>query len=82
VQPLLGRLEAKYRDAVTMVDLDGLGHADAAAAAGVSVSGMKSRVQRGRRQLKSLLTGCCEVELDARGAPMDARPRTTCACAG
>jgi RNA polymerase sigma-70 factor, ECF subfamily len=32
----------------------------------VSVSGMKSRVQRGRAQFKALLVACCEIEVDRR----------------
>jgi RNA polymerase sigma-70 factor, ECF subfamily len=32
---------------------------------------MKSRVQRGRAQLKELLLDCCEVELDRSGAITD-----------
>jgi hypothetical protein len=34
---------------------------------GISGSGMKARVQRGRAQLKALLLDCCSVELDPRG---------------
>jgi CheY-like chemotaxis protein len=34
---------------------------------GISVSGMKSRVQRGRQKLRDLLQTCCELELDAMG---------------
>ena len=43
---------------------------------GVSVSGMKSRVQRGRRGLAQLLDQCCALTLDARGLPMDYTPTT------
>ena len=42
---------------------------------------MKSRVQRGRAQLKDLLTACCEIELDRRGGIRSYRPvRGTCDC--
>ena len=65
--PMIQQLPAPYRDALTLADLEGVNQADAAARAGVSVSGMKSRVQRGRRQLKALLEECCRVHLDRRG---------------
>ena len=53
----------------------------AAAQLGLSSSGMKSRVQRGRAQLKELLTACCEIELDRRGAVRSYRPLGgTCDC--
>lgn len=82
MQPLVAQLDPKYREAVELVDLAGRSHADAASAAGISVSGMKSRVQRGRRQLRHLMSMCCDVQTDAVGMPVDHRPRTQCGCSG
>ena len=42
---------------------------------GVSLSGMKSRVQRGREKLRELLEDCCEIALDARGRVIGCEPR-------
>ena len=56
-----------YADAVRQVDLEGLTQVEAARRAGVSVSGMKSRVQRGRAQLRELLDACCRFDIDSRG---------------
>jgi RNA polymerase sigma-70 factor (ECF subfamily) len=67
LQPLIEQLPAKYRDALVAVDLDGRTHHEAAAELGLSTSGMKSRVQRGRRQLRELLADCCTVHLDQSG---------------
>ena len=49
---------------------------DAADMLGISVSGMKSRVQRGRRQIQEMLQACCDIALDARGRVLsyDLRP--------
>lgn len=77
--PLVDRLREPYRSAVRAVDLDGATHAAAAEAAGISVPGMKSRVQRGRQQLKRQLTECCAVELSADRAVTDYRPPPGCA---
>jgi RNA polymerase sigma-70 factor (ECF subfamily) len=44
------------------------------------VSGMKSRVQRARRQLKDLLEQCCSVGLDRTGAVTSYRPTGQAAC--
>lgn len=66
LRPLLARLSPEYREAIRLVELDGLTHQDAAAQLGLSVPGMKSRVQRGRRQLRTLLDECCVIELDHR----------------
>jgi RNA polymerase sigma-70 factor, ECF subfamily len=39
----------------------------AAEQVGLSVPGMKSRVQRGRARLRALLLRCCEIETNRRG---------------
>lgn len=82
LRPLLPGLPAEQRRAVQLIDLDGLAQADAARREGVSLSGMKSRVQRGRRRLAELLGRCCALTLDARGLPMDYAPPARCACDG
>jgi RNA polymerase sigma-70 factor, ECF subfamily len=71
LRPLLGRLSPSARDALTRVDLEGQTHQQAADQLGISVSGMKSRVQRARRQLKDQLTSCCQVQTDRVGAVTD-----------
>ena len=68
--------------ALERVDVDGETHQHAADTLGLSVSGMKSRVQRARRELKQLLEQCCTVELDTLGAVADYRPNNGgCGCA-
>jgi RNA polymerase sigma-70 factor (ECF subfamily) len=71
----VARLPSPYREAVTLVELEGLTVRDAADMVGVSVSGMKSRVQRGRAQLRQMFDQCCEIALDARGKVIDYAPR-------
>jgi RNA polymerase sigma-70 factor (ECF subfamily) len=80
LRPLLGGLPPEQRRAVELIDLEGLPQARAAQREGVSVSGMKSRVQRGRRRLADLLGQCCALTLDARGLPMDYAPPPECDC--
>ena len=80
LRPLLTTLPAEQRRAVEMIDLDGTAQAHAAQHEGVSLSGMKSRVQRGRRRLAELLGQCCALTLDARGVPMDYTPPPRCHC--
>jgi RNA polymerase sigma-70 factor (ECF subfamily) len=65
--PLVESLPAIYRDAVRLTEFGGLTQTQAAVRLGISVSGMKTRVQRARGQLKDLLLDCCHVELDSRG---------------
>jgi RNA polymerase sigma-70 factor (ECF subfamily) len=53
------------------VELQGLTQQAAAKRIGLSLSGMKSRVQRGRQQLKRMLDGCCRIQLDPRNGVTD-----------
>jgi RNA polymerase sigma-70 factor, ECF subfamily len=80
VRPLLRCLPDHYRRAVEVVDLQGVAQVDAARQEGISLSGMKSRVQRGRRELRAVLRECCSVTLDAQGMPLDFAPNGACAC--
>lgn len=78
---IVDRLPEPYQSAVRWTELEGLTQQAAAGRAGTSVSGMKSRVQRGRSKLRDALLACCEVELDARNQPMTHRCRTpACGC--
>jgi RNA polymerase sigma-70 factor, ECF subfamily len=48
----------------------------------VSLSGMKSRVQRGRRELRAVLEACCRIDLDRRGGIAAYTVRRPDACGG
>lgn len=75
LRPFVDRLPDTYREAVVLSELDGLPHAVVAERLGLSVSGVKSRVQRGRAELRAMLERCCEIALDARGAPVSCELR-------
>ncbi|OQW67071.1 MAG: hypothetical protein BVN29_04735 [Nitrospira sp. ST-bin5] len=75
LRPMVDQLAPEYRDALRLVELDGLTQQAAASTLGLSLSGMKSRVQRGRRQLKALLHDCCLIQLDARRGVAEAALR-------
>lgn len=75
IAPFVAMLPSPYREALTLTELEGLTQKEAAAMLGISVSGMKSRVQRGRVQLRSALEDCCHIALDARGRVMSCEPR-------
>jgi RNA polymerase sigma-70 factor, ECF subfamily len=65
--PFIAMLPSPYREALTLTELEGVTQKTAAEMMDVSLSGMKSRVQRGREKLRGLLEDCCEIALDARG---------------
>ena len=75
-------LPETYRDAVRMSALEGKSMQEIADALGLSLSGAKSRVQRGRAQLKDALVACCAIDVDARGHVTGYERRDPgCACA-
>lgn len=73
--PFIENLPARYREAIERVDFDGLSQSEAAQQLGLSVSGLKSRVQRGRKQLKQQFLNCCEIEFAKTAGIADWSPR-------
>ena len=71
----VARLPSPYREAVTLTELQGLKQKDAAELLEISLSGMKSRVQRGRERIRRMFEECCEISLDARGRVTGCTPR-------
>jgi RNA polymerase sigma-70 factor (ECF subfamily) len=82
LRPMLGQLSPEYRRALELTDLDGVTQAVAAELEGITVPGMKSRVQRARKRLADLLGQCCALTLDGRGMPMDYKPPSNCGSCG
>jgi len=69
------QLPSPYREAITLTELEGMPQKAAARMLGVSLSGMKSRVQRGRERLRERLQAYCAIALDARGHVTGCEPR-------
>jgi RNA polymerase sigma-70 factor, ECF subfamily len=78
LRSLVERLAEPYRSAVNAVDRNGHTQTEVARAMGLSVSGMKSRVQRGRRQLRQLLTERCRVHTSPTGGVSGYEPGPNC----
>jgi RNA polymerase sigma-70 factor, ECF subfamily len=75
---MINDLPPEYRDALVLSELEGLPQRVVAERLGLSLSGAKSRVQRGRRLLRKALLACCHFEFDQRGKIMEYVPRATC----
>ena len=81
LRPMLSTLPENYREAVELFELQDVSQQDIADRLGLSLSGAKSRVQRGRQKLKDSLLQCCHFEFDRRGNIIDFEPRSSsCAC--
>jgi RNA polymerase sigma-70 factor (ECF subfamily) len=76
-----------YRQAVAMYEFDGLKQDEIGRRLGISLSGAKSRVQRGREMIRQSLLECCHFEFDRLGHIIDYQERQDCCarcvtCAG
>lgn len=71
ILPMIQSLPEKYRDALMMAEIDGLTQNQIAEKLGISLSGAKSRVQRGRALMKDMLLDCCRFDFDRRGNVID-----------
>ena len=72
---LIRQLPESYREAVQLAEIDGFTQRAVADRLGLSVSGAKSRIQRGRGMLKDALEQCCHFEFDRRGNVSDCTPK-------
>lgn len=63
LDPMLRRLPELYREAILQIEIGGLTQVAVANNLGLSVSAVKSRVQRGRKKLKKMLEECCILGL-------------------
>ena len=75
LKELIQTLPEGYRQAVQLGEIEELSQQDVADRLGLSLSGAKSRIQRGRAMLQEVLERCCSFELDGRGRVMGCDPK-------
>ncbi|MCR4300281.1 MAG: RNA polymerase sigma factor SigZ [Sulfuricaulis sp.] len=78
LQPLIQALPETYREALRQSEIQEIPLKQVAKAQGISLPGVKSRIQRGRRKLKSLLLDCCRVEVARSGQIMSYEVKREC----
>ncbi len=71
VLPMIDSLPDHYREALMLSEIEGLTQKEVAERQGLSVSGAKSRIQRGRLLVKDMLLDCCRFEFDRHGKIVD-----------
>lgn len=67
LKDMIDHLPDKYREALLLTDFGDLTQRELGLKLGLSLSGAKSRVQRGRKMLKEMLLACCIIEFDNYG---------------
>lgn len=68
---MVDSLPETYKQAIILTEFQNMTQRELSEKLGISISGAKSRVQRGRRMLKKMLLGCCQLEIDRRGNIID-----------
>jgi RNA polymerase sigma-70 factor (ECF subfamily) len=71
IRNMVNSLPEPYRAAVLRIDLEAMPQAEFARREEISLSGAKSRVQRGRRLIRAMLQECCHFEFDRYGRVID-----------
>ena len=84
---LIDQLPDNLQRTVQLYEQEGISQQEIAERESISLSGAKSRVQRGRRMLRQLLETCCQFQFDRRGnilawrpVPSNAEPAIPCDC--
>lgn len=67
LRPMIDALPETYRQAMLWSEIEELPQREVAERLGLSLSGAKSRIQRGREKLRVILQECCHVEADGDG---------------
>lgn len=84
---MIDRLPADLQRAVSMYEREGISQKEIATRELISLSGAKSRVQRGRKLLTKMLEDCCQLQFDLFGNVLHWNPvqsptqvHEACAC--
>ena len=77
---MIEELPAPYGEALVLTEFEALTQKQLAERLGISLSGAKSRVQRGREKLKEALLECCQFEFDRRGQIIECTPKNENCC--
>lgn len=78
IKPLLSLLPAAYAEPLRLADLEQLPQQEVAERLQLSLSGAKSRIQRGREKLRHLLEECTFIETNNKGEILSIEAKPSC----
>ncbi|MEM8939531.1 MAG: sigma-70 family RNA polymerase sigma factor [Bacteroidota bacterium] len=73
------KLDPETRMLIQKVDIEGMSQKEVAEHAGLVYATVRSKVQRGRRQLRKMFLKACEMEYDAAGNIASCSHKSSCA---
>jgi len=65
--PFINHLPEKYKEAILLSEVEGLKQQEVAQKLNLSISGAKSRIQRGRELIKQHFVECCNYHINKEG---------------
>ena len=71
IKAIMEGLPEPYSEALILTEFEGLTQKELAKKVGISLSGAKSRVQRGRKMLQAELEKCCHISFNRHGTIVD-----------
>lgn len=80
LRSMINALPEPYREALILTEIEGISQKELSVRWGISFSGAKSRVQRGRAMLREMLERCCHFEFDRYGTLLDYHEIGCCCC--
>ena len=72
------KLPEQYRDIIIDSEIKGIRQKDLVDKYDIAYPSVRSRIQRGRKQLKELLLNCCHIEADSRGNIIHSAQKNNC----
>ncbi len=78
LKPMIGLLPEKYSIPLILSDIENMPQKSISEKLGLSLTAVKSRVQRARKQLLELIWDCCNVETDKKGNFVSCTIKPTC----
>jgi RNA polymerase sigma-70 factor (ECF subfamily) len=78
IEPLLSLMPVAYAEPLRLADLEQVPQQEVANRLNLSLSGAKSRIQRGREKLRVLLEECTYIETDSNGHLISLEAKPTC----
>jgi RNA polymerase sigma-70 factor (ECF subfamily) len=74
---IIDSLPEKYKEVVILAEFNSMTQKEISEEIGISLSGVKSRVQRSRKILKARLLACCNLEFDRIGNVIDYKKKNS-----
>lgn len=77
---MINTLPEKLRRSVSLYEIEGWSQKQIASELKIGLPAVKSRIQRGRKQLERIIRDCCELQFDRRGNVIGCEPMRQTGC--